>query len=190
MKVTPTKLPEVLLVEPDVFGDSRGFFCETWSRRRYAEHGIDVDFVQDNVSRSQYGVLRGMHLQHPHGQGKLVTVLVGEVFDVAIDVRPDSPRFGQWVGMTLSAENHRQLYIPPGFAHGFCVTGEEALFSYKCTDFYSRQDELGVRWDDPQVGIAWPIRDPQLSDKDKAYPTLAEIPPAALPPYAAARDAR
>lgn len=188
MKVTPTRLPEVLLIEPDVFGDPRGFFFEVWSHRRYETLGIDVQFVQDNVSRSEHGVLRGMHLQHPHGQGKLVSVLAGEVFDVAIDVRPASPRFGQWVGVTLSATNHSQLYIPPGFAHGFCVTGSEALFSYKCTDFYSRENELGVRWDDPAVGIAWPIRDPVLSDKDKAYPTLAEIPVDQLPPYVNARD--
>jgi len=181
MKVTPTDLPEVLLIEPRVFGDARGFFLEAWSRARYAEHGIDVEFVQDNLSRSSGGVLRGMHLQHPNGQGKLVTVVQGEVFDVAVDVRPSSPRFGRWTGVWLSAENHHQLYIPPGFAHGFCVTSESALFSYKCTALYSPGDEIGMCWNDPEVGIEWPVKDPVLSAKDSVYPRLSEIPKERLP---------
>lgn len=183
MKVTPTRLPEVLLIEPAVFGDSRGFFFESWAKERYVAHGIDFEFVQDNVSSSSHGVLRGLHLQHPHAQGKLVSVLAGEVFDVAVDVRPGSPRFGQWVGVMLSAANHHQLYVPPGFAHGFCVTGETALFSYKCTDTYHRESELGVRWDDPEIGIEWPIAAPLLSDKDRAYPKLSDIATDTLPPW-------
>lgn len=183
MKVSPTAVPGVLLIEPKVFGDARGYFFESYAKARYAEAGIPLEFVQDNLSRSTQGVLRGLHLQHPHGQGKLVQVLEGEVYDVAVDVRRGSPHFGRWVGARLSGENHHQLYVPPGFAHGFCVLTPTATFSYKCTDVYSKADELGVRWDDPELGIDWPVRDPVLSEKDAAYPRLAEIDPERLPPY-------
>lgn len=181
MKVTPTKLQGVLVVDPDVFADDRGFFLETWSQRRYAEAGLPQVFVQDNLSRSDRGILRGLHLQHPFGQGKLVQVMAGEVYDVAVDVRVGSATFGQWVGTTLSGDNHRQVYIPPGFAHGFCVVSEHALFSYKCTEAYHRETELGVIWNDPEVGIDWPIAEPTLSPKDAAFPRLSEIPQDRLP---------
>src|SRR5690606_25549683 len=141
MKVTRTKLQGVFVIDPDVFSDARGFFLETWSHRRYSEAGMPHTFVQDNLSRSARGILRGLHLQHPFGQGKLVQVMHGEVYDVAVDVRVGSPTFGQWVGTTLTADNHRQVYIPPGFAHGFCVVSEHALFSYKCTEAYHRETE-------------------------------------------------
>lgn len=181
MKVTKTKLRGVLVLDPDVYEDERGFFLETWSQRRYAELGIDQAFVQDNVSSSKKGVLRGLHLQHPHGQGKLVQVLSGDVFDVAVDVRVDSPTFGQWEGMVLSGANRRQLWIPPGFAHGFCVLSESALFAYKCSDFYRREAELGVIWNDPDLAIDWPLQAPRLSQKDAEFPRLAEIPRERLP---------
>lgn len=183
MKVEQTAIPGLVIIEPRVFGDARGFFKETWSAERYAEAGVAQTFVQDNLSKSSRGVLRGLHLQHPHGQGKLVQAVQGEVFDVAVDVRVGSPTFGRWVGVTLSADNHKQFYIPPGFAHGFCVLSDTALFSYKCTDGYHPECELGVLWNDPDVGIEWPVTDPSLSDKDKAYPTLANIPKGALPMF-------
>ena len=169
------------MIEPDVYEDARGYFLETWSRERYRAIGIDLDFAQDNVSSSSSGVLRGLHLQCPTAQAKLVSVLAGEVFDVAVDVRVGSPRFGRWVGVTLSAARRNQLFIPPGFAHGFCVTGEHALFSYKCSQLYRPADELGIVWNDPDVGIAWPVREPRLSPKDAAYPRLADIPRDRLP---------
>lgn len=184
MQVKQTSLPGVLLIEPRVFGDARGFFLETWQAARYREAGIPEEFVQDNVSFSRRGVLRGLHYQLPHAQGKLVTVLQGEVFDVAVDIRRGSPHFGQWVGITLSGESLHQLYVPPGFAHGFCVTSETALFSYKCTDVYAPQAEGAVRWDDPELGIDWPVATPRLNDKDLAAPRLAELDPAQLPVYA------
>jgi dTDP-4-dehydrorhamnose 3,5-epimerase len=180
MKVTETALPGVLIIEPQRFGDARGYFLETWQRERYAASGIDQPFVQDNLSRSARGILRGLHLQNPAVQGKLVFVLEGEVFDVAVDVRVGSPCFGKWVGMTLSAEDHRQLWIPPGFAHGFCVTSEAAVFSYKCTAPYAPEHEVGIRWDDPDIGIAWPISEPRLSVKDSGHPFLRDIEPARL----------
>lgn len=183
MKVTRTKLKGVLLIEPDVFADDRGFFLETWAQRRYSEAGLPQVYVQDNLSRSTQGILRGLHLQHPYGQGKLVQVMDGEVFDVAVDVRVGSPTFGQWEGMSLSGDNHRQLYIPPGFAHGFCVVSEHALFSYKCTEGYHRESELGVAWNDPELAIAWPVNDPQLSAKDAEFPRLAEIARDRLPQW-------
>jgi len=183
MQVTTTELEGVLLIEPKVFGDARGYFIETWARDRYVQAGVKLDFVQDNMSRSRRGALRGMHLQHPHGQGKLVQVVEGEVFDVAIDVRVGSPTFGRWVGYVLSAENHRQLWVPPGFAHGFCVTSEHALFSYKCTDVYHPETELGVLWSDPEIAIEWPVTEPVLSEKDARYPRLSEIPRERLPVY-------
>jgi dTDP-4-dehydrorhamnose 3,5-epimerase len=185
VKVTPMhNLPEVLLIEPERFGDPRGYFLETWREERYREAGIKDRFVQDNLSRSTRGILRGLHLQHPNDQGKLVYALCGEVFDVAVDVRVGSPTFGQWTGAALSDADHRQLWIPRGFAHGFCVTSEYALFAYKCTAPYSAAHELGVRWDDPALGISWPVgKDPLLSTKDKALPRLADIDPSRLPRY-------
>lgn len=186
MKISVTRIPEVLLIEPDVFGDERGFFMEAYRQPRYANAGISGAFVQDNVSRSTHGTLRGLHLQQPNPQGKLVYVLDGEVFDVAVDVRVGSPTFGHWVGETLSAANRRQLWVPPGFAHGFCVTGEHALFCYKCTDLYHPEHEIGIRWDDPGIGISWPIaaKEIRLSHKDAAAPVLSELDPASLPAYA------
>jgi dTDP-4-dehydrorhamnose 3,5-epimerase len=181
MLITPTRIPEVLVIEPRVFRDARGTFFETWSESRYAEAGIPGPFVQDNISRSTRGVLRGLHLQHPHGQGKLVSVLDGEVFDVAVDVRPSSPTFRQWVGVTLSRDNGLQLWIPPGFAHGFCVLSDEATFHYKCTDAYHPECESTLRWDDPDLAIAWPVSNPVLGDKDRSATRLAEIPRERLP---------
>jgi dTDP-4-dehydrorhamnose 3,5-epimerase len=183
MKVTPMRLPEVLLVEPQRIGDARGYFLETWQQERYRAAGIALPFVQDNLSRSAQGILRGLHLQHPNDQGKLVYVVAGEVFDVAVDVRVGSPTFGKWTGATLSSEDHRQLWIPPGFAHGFCVTGESALFAYKCTAPYSAADEIGVLWNDPGIGIAWPVPAPRLSAKDAGLPRLADIDRARLPRF-------
>jgi dTDP-4-dehydrorhamnose 3,5-epimerase len=181
VKVTRTALPGVLLIEPKVFGDARGYFLESYSARRYAEAGIAATFVQDNVSLSQRGVLRGLHFQHPHGQGKLVSALRGEVFDVAVDVRRGSPRFGRWVGECLSSENKRQLYIPPGFAHGFLVTSEEALVAYKCTEYYRPEAERTIRWDDARIGIRWPIDGPVLSLKDNVAVALDAMPAELLP---------
>ena len=183
MKIEATNLPGVLLIEPKRFGDARGYFLETWHEERYAAAGINLRFVQDNLSRSVRGILRGLHLQHPTDQGKLVSVVEGEVFDVAVDVRVGSPSFGKWTGATLSERDHRQLWIPPGFAHGFCVTSDVALFAYKCTAPYSSAHEMGVAWNDPALGIAWPIAEPQLSAKDSALPRLADIDPARLPRY-------
>jgi dTDP-4-dehydrorhamnose 3,5-epimerase len=183
MQAIPTDLPDVLRIEPKVFGDARGYFFETWQRDRYAELGLPREFVQDNVSRSQRGILRGLHLQEPYGQGKLVHVLDGEVFDVAVDVRVGSPTFGRWVGEVLSSDNHRQLYIPPGFAHGFCVTSDSALLQYKCTDLYHPETELSVAWNDPKLAIPWPVKEPVLSKKDAAASRLADIPQARLPRY-------
>ncbi len=175
MKVTPLELPEVLLIEPKLLGDPRGYFVETWQEGRYAEAGIKGRFVQDNLSRSRHGILRGLHLQHPHDQGKLVHVLEGKVFDVAVDVRVGSPTFGRWVGQHLSSVDHRQMYIPAGFAHGFCVVSETALFAYKCTDVYAPAHEVGVAWNDPALAIPWPVAEPVVSDKDRANPPLAQI---------------
>lgn len=184
MKVVATKLPEVLLIEPKVFGDHRGFFLETWNRERYLEAGFpDVAFVQDNHSRSRRGVLRGLHFQLNHPQGKLVQVVTGSVFDVAVDIRVGSPNFGKWVGYELSEENHRQLWVPPGFAHGFCVLSDSVDFTYKCTDLYRPDDEGGVLWNDPEIGIDWHMDTPLLSEKDTVYPPLSEIPSDRLPQY-------
>jgi dTDP-4-dehydrorhamnose 3,5-epimerase len=175
MRFLPTRLPEVILVEPDVFRDSRGYFLETYHQEKYARNGIPGPFVQDNQSLSVRGTLRGLHAQARHPQGKLVWVMEGEIFDVAVDIRPGSPTLGQWVGEILSGENLRQLWIPPGFAHGFCVLSETVRFYYKCTDFYHPEDEIGVIWNDPAIGIDWPIREPLLSPKDRDAPTLAEL---------------
>ncbi len=177
MKFTPTSLPGVILIEPRVYGDERGFFMETWHRRRFAEHGIDQDFVQDNQSRSRRGILRGLHYQIRQPQGKLVRVTAGAVFDVAVDLRRSSPCFGQWTGVELSAGNHRMLWVPPGFAHGFLVLSESADFVYKCTDYYAPEHERCLRWDDPRIGIEWPLpggAPPLLSEKDRAAPGLED----------------
>lgn len=183
MKITPTDLPEVLLIEPDVFGDERGFFFESWHQKRYADLGLNVDFVQDNISFSQQHILRGLHVQNPYAQGKLVQVTQGEVFDVAVDIRYGSPNFGRWIGVYLSAQNHQQLYIPAGFAHGFLVTSPDALFSYKCTEFYHPETELSIAWDDADIGISWPTSTPSLSKKDAAGWRLKDIPVEKLPSY-------
>ena len=175
MKFRPTELPEVILVEPDVHRDPRGFFLETYHARKYAEGGVAGPFVQDNHSRSVKGTLRGLHAQLQYPQGKLVRAVEGEMFDVAVDIRPSSPTFGRWVGVRLSGENFRQLYIPPGFAHGFCVLSELVHVEYKCTDFYRPEDEIGVAWDDPEIGIAWPLTDPVISAKDRALPRLRDL---------------
>lgn len=182
MEILPTSISEVLLIRPNVFGDARGWFLETWQQKRYADLGLPM-FVQDNVSFSQHGVLRGLHYQHPHGQGKLVQVLQGRVFDAAVDIRVGSPTFGRYVCAELSSDNHLQMYIPPGFAHGFCVLSETAVFSYKCTDFYMPDWEGGICWNDPEIGIAWPIEKPILSAKDSRYGPLRRIPHSRLPAY-------
>jgi dTDP-4-dehydrorhamnose 3,5-epimerase len=174
MKFNPTEIPAVILVEPDVFKDARGFFLESYHEEKYRAGGIQAAFVQDNHSCSVKATLRGLHAQRRHPQGKLVRVIKGEVFDVAVDIRPNSPTFKRWISATLSAENFRQLYIPPGFAHGFCVLSETAEFEYKCTDFYRRDDELAIRWDDPEIGIVWPVKNPILSDKDRGAPLLRD----------------
>lgn len=173
MKITPTRLPEVLLITPKVFGDDRGHFFESYQAERYAEAGIGP-FVQDNCSRSRRGILRGLHFQEPRAQGKLVQVTSGTVFDVAVDIRRGSPRFGEWVGVELSSERHDQLWVPPGFAHGFCVLSESADFHYKCTDYYAPECEHGVAWNDPDLGIEWPVDQPLLSPKDAAAPRLKD----------------
>ncbi|WP_353572437.1 dTDP-4-dehydrorhamnose 3,5-epimerase [Candidatus Albibeggiatoa sp. nov. BB20] len=176
MKVTRLDIPEVVLIEPKVFGDERGFFLESFNVQRYAElAGIDAHFVQDNHSRSAKNVLRGLHFQKQHPQGKLVQVSSGAVFDVAVDIRKDSTTFGQWVGATLTAEAHNQLYVPPGFAHGFCVLTDTADFHYKCTDYYHPEDEGSLIWNDPDIGIEWPIDAPVLSGKDAQAKCLKDL---------------
>jgi len=175
VRVVPTELPGVLILEPAVHRDSRGFFLETYHAARFAEVGILGPFVQDNHSRSAKGVLRGLHAQRTKPQGKLVRAVLGEIWDVAVDVRPGSPTFGRWTGVKLDAESFRQLWIPAGFLHGFCVMSEWAEIEYKCTALYDRDDEIGVAWNDPQIGIDWPIANPSLSAKDAALPTLATV---------------
>jgi len=175
VRVLATDLAGVLVIEPDVHRDGRGFFVETYHAGRYREHGIAEPFVQDNHSRSARNTLRGLHLQLQHPQGKLIRVIEGEVFDVAVDVRRGSPTFGRWVSVTLSAENFRQVYVPPGFAHGFCVLTEAAQVEYKCTAQYDRTSEIGIAWNDPAIGIAWPIASPLLSERDSRHPTLHEV---------------
>ncbi len=177
MNVTRCALDGLLILEPKVFGDSRGFFLETWNRNRYLEIGIPADFVQDNISFSRRGILRGLHFQNPNSQGKLVSCLQGEIYDVAVDLRRSSPTFGQWQSTTLSSENKRQFFIPPGFAHGFQVLSDSALFHYKCTDFYTPAHERTLKWNDPALKIPWPITDPVLSDKDTRGVALADLPP-------------
>jgi dTDP-4-dehydrorhamnose 3,5-epimerase len=183
MDVQTTPLLGLLLLTPRVFRDHRGYFLETWSQERYRQAGVPAGFVQDNLSWSSRDVLRGLHYQHPRAQGKLLSVLAGEVFDVAVDIRVGSPTFGQWWGVTLSAENARQLYVPPGLAHGFVVTSDSALVSYKCTALYHPEDEGSVLWNDPELAIGWPVESPRLSAKDAAAPRLAAIDPSRLPRF-------
>ncbi len=176
MNVTHSKLSGLILIEPKVFGDARGYFMETWNLRKYQDAGITAQFVQDNISVSRRGALRGLHFQNPNPQGKLVSVLQGEVLDVVVDLRVRSSTFGQYEAVNLSSDNKRQFYIPPGFAHGFAVLSETAMFHYKCTDFYSPKDEMTLRWNDPAVGIQWPIAEPVVSDKDAKGLLLKDIP--------------
>ena len=175
MNVIETALPGVLIIEPKAFGDHRGFFLETFQVERYREAGITLPFVQDNHSRSQRGVLRGLHFQRTRPQGKLVSVSRGAVYDVAVDIDPSSATHGKFVGVELNDDNHRQMWVPPGYAHGFCVLSEVADFQYKCTDFYFPADEGGLAWNDPDVGIPWPIEAPQLSAKDVNNPRLRDL---------------
>ncbi|MCP4127207.1 MAG: dTDP-4-dehydrorhamnose 3,5-epimerase [Gammaproteobacteria bacterium] len=175
MKVIPSSIPDVLIIEPDLFGDERGFFMETWHAEKFSAHGIALPFVQDNHSRSQHGVLRGLHYQLTRPQGKLVRVVSGAVYDVAVDIRRGSATYGQWVGVELSQENNRQMYVPPGFAHGFCVLSEYADFLYKCTDFYAPDDEQGIIWNDPDIGIEWPDFQFVVSHKDATNRSLKEL---------------
>lgn len=178
MKFIPTDIPGVIVIEAQVFRDERGFFLESFHRKKYAEAGIDASFAQDNHSKSIKGTLRGLHTQLRHPQGKLIRVIEGEIYDVAVDIRRGSPHFGQWVAVWLSADNFRQIYIPPGFAHGFCVTSEVAQVEYKCTDFYDPESEISVQWNDPDLKISWPLEEihsPILSKKDIAAKPLRQL---------------
>jgi dTDP-4-dehydrorhamnose 3,5-epimerase len=177
VRFIPTLLPGVIVIEPDVHLDSRGFFLETYHAGKYRGGGIDGPFVQDNLSRSVRGTLRGLHLQLRHPQGKLIRVTEGEIFDVAVDVRPGSPTFGRWVSVTLSESNFKQCYVPPGFAHGFCVVSGDAQVEYKCTDLYDPASEVGVAWNDPALAIPWPLATPLVSERDRRLPTLADLIP-------------
>jgi len=181
--IEETELPGVLVVKPDLFGDARGFFAELHHQRKYAAAGLAVTFVQDNQSRSVRGVLRGLHYQLRHPQGKLVCAARGEIFDVAVDIRRGSPTFGRWTGRLLSDTNRQQMYIPEGFAHGFCVLSDTADVVYKCTDFFDAEDDRGILWSDPDVGVAWPIAQPLISDRDTRHPLLREADAAVLPVY-------
>jgi dTDP-4-dehydrorhamnose 3,5-epimerase len=175
VRVVPTEIPGVLIIEPHVHYDERGFFLETYQADRYGLYGIEGPFVQDNHSRSTGGTLRGLHLQVQRPQGKLIRVVEGEIYDIAVDVRRGSPTFGRWVAVTLSADKFKQCYVPAGFAHGFCVTSPVAQVEYKCTEVYDRASEIGIAWDDPVLAIPWPIADPVLSERDQHHPTLAEL---------------
>jgi|TARA_B100000315_G_C14523527_1_gene562701 dTDP-4-dehydrorhamnose 3,5-epimerase len=184
VNVTRFDIPDLLLIEPQRFGDARGWFSEVWQATRYHEAGIKEDFVQDNLARSVKGVLRGLHAQQPHAQGKLVQVFSGRVFDVAVDLRVGSPTFGRWESVELDGDIGAQYYVPPGFAHGYCVLSDEALFGYKTTDIYSPESELSVRWNDPDIGIDWPlVSEPTLSDRDRVAPLLADVPESRLIRY-------
>jgi dTDP-4-dehydrorhamnose 3,5-epimerase len=183
MKIIETDLKGVLLVEPRVFDDSRGYFMETYQKERFREAGIKVDFVQDNLSYSWRGTLRGLHYQYPNEQAKLVQVAQGEVFDVAVDIRQGSPTFGKWHGSILSSENKHQMFVPVGFAHGFIVLSETAVFMYKCSDYYAPESEWGVVWSDPDLGIDWTMKKPLVSSKDAALPRIKDIPDDRLPVY-------
>ncbi len=185
MNILKTTLSGVTIIEPDIFEDSRGYFFETWQKQRYAEQGMPKNFVQDNVSSSSQGVLRGLHFQNPKGQGKLVQVLSGKVFDVAVDIRWGSPEFGQWVGIELSEDNKKQFYVPPGYAHGFCVLSKTATFLYKCTEYYNASSEASIRWDDPDLAIDWPIKQPEISEKDRSARFLKEFTEFELPHFTA-----
>ena len=183
MKVIDTELPGCKLIEPQVFGDGRGVFFESWNKPRWAGHGLDLDFVQSNVSVSERGVLRGLHYQWPQPQGQLVSVLEGEVYDVAVDIRRGSPDFGRATAAVLSAENRRQFWIPEGFAHGFVVLSERVIFHYLCTAPYLREADAGIRWNDARLGIDWPVSEPLLSDKDAVLPFLDDIAAERLPEF-------
>lgn len=183
MKRIDTPLPGVAILEPLVHGDDRGFFFESYNRHTFEQLGIEANFVQSNVSRSKRGVLRGLHYQWPHPQGKLVSVLEGEVYDVAVDIRPDSPTFRQHTAAMLTSSNKRMMWIPPGYAHGFCVLSEHALFAYQCTELYDRAADASIRWNDPAFGIDWPVAAPELSHKDLAAPLLDAVPRERLPDY-------
>ena len=183
MKVSPTSIPDVLIIEPEVFEDTRGFFIETYHQKRYEQFNIDCIFVQDNFSHSVHGILRGLHYQLKHPQAKLVQAIHGAIFDVAVDIRQGSPTFGKWVGAHISDKNRRQIFVPKGFAHGFCVLSKTADILYKCTDFYAPDDEEGILWSDPGIDIDWPVTDPLLSDKDSKYPCLKDVPRENLPKY-------
>lgn len=183
LKFIETDIPGVMIIEPAVFNDDRGYFLETYHYNKYSEKGLDITFVQDNHSHSVRGTLRGLHYQLNHAQGKLMYAVKGEIFDVAVDIRKGSPDFGKWTGVILSNKNKRQFYIPPGFAHGFCVLSDEADIIYKCTDFYAPDDEYGIIWDDPEINIDWPITDPNLSYKDSKFDSLSEISNNLLPVY-------
>ena len=183
MKIIETSLPGCLVIEPAVFGDERGVFFETWNADRFGEHGLPVKFVQSNVSTSVKGVLRGLHYQWPRPQGKLVSVLEGEVYDVAVDIRSGSPTFGRWEAVVLSAENKKQFWVPEGFAHGFAVLSERAVFSYLCTEVYLKEVDAGVRWNDADIAVDWPISQPTLSAKDEVAPFLKDIAADRLPVY-------
>lgn len=185
MKIIETELPGCVVIEPVVHGDERGFFFENWNAQRYGDLGLPAGFVQSNVSSSSRGVLRGLHYQWPNPQGKLVSVLEGEVYDVVVDIRRGSPHFGHWTAAVLSAENRRQIWVPEGFAHGFAVLSERALFSYLCTDVYYREHDANVRWNDADIGIDWPVGEPILSEKDAKAPFLSGIDPARLPVFVA-----
>ena len=181
MKVTPTKLPEVLLIEPRIFPDARGHFLETYQADRYRDCGVPSRFVQDNLSYSLKGVLRGLHYQLGRPQGKMIWAVQGRIFDVVVDIRKSSPRFGRWLSLEFDGDSCRQLYVPEGFAHGFCVLSAEAVVIYKCTDYYAPAEERGIIWDDPGLGIDWPVKDPLLSPKDLIFPTLQQEPRDQLP---------
>jgi dTDP-4-dehydrorhamnose 3,5-epimerase len=182
MKVKPTSLDGVMIVEPDVHEDNRGFFMETFHAKRYREAGVDVAFVQDNLSFSVQGTLRGLHYQYPHAQAKLVQVIKGEIFDVAVDIRRGSPSFGRWTGVYLNDKNKHQLFIPEGFAHGFCVLSDKALFMYKCSEYYAPKCEGGVLWSDPELGIDWPLENPLISERDAKFLCLKDMALETLPP--------
>jgi dTDP-4-dehydrorhamnose 3,5-epimerase len=183
VKIIETILPGCVVIEPDVFGDARGFFYESYNAEKYKGAGFDLNFVQSNVSRSAHGVLRGLHYQYPNPQGKLVSAVEGEVYDVAVDIRLGSPTFGRWTAAILSAQNKRHFWVPEGFAHGFAVLSENATFSYQCTSLYDRTADAGIRWNDGDIGVDWPIGTPQLSDKDQKTPFLRDIPHDKLPQY-------
>ena len=185
MKIIETRLPGVIRIEPQVFGDNRGMFLETWQANRYQKADVSGPFVQSNFVKSHRGVIRGLHYQLKYPQGKLVWVTRGEIFDVVVDIRVGSPTFGQWLGESLSDENHWQLYIPPGFAHGYGVLSEIADVQYLCTDFYAPNDEYGIRWDDETLKIDWPLTRPTVSEKDKALPSLSDLSKTSLPLFEA-----